>query len=132
MTDSYFRDQVKRLRMRFGDRAFDNEFVLLVWREVYSMSEVGFQRLVDVLIGSRSANKPPLLSDFREARIKEDKWRFDNEVKSAARVLQHPSVTAPIKEVLKRDFGGVESVKDALEIARLKLRTNKPDDGGAA
>lgn len=135
MTPAFFQTQITRLRIRFSDRNFDQEFVQLVWRECHDMSEPGFQRLCDVFIGSRTANKPPLLSEFREARINEQKLRFDNETKAAARTLSRtaPAETrAHLRKVLSADFGACESAADALEIARLRRRLQRDDDGGAA
>ncbi len=113
-----FAKQMQRLQTRFGPKAFDAEFVDLVWREVKDMGEQAFTRFVDVMIGSRAPTKPPLLSEFREARLAEHKRSFDNEVRGAARTM-----AKPITEVLRPAFGGVASVKEAFEIARLRLRT---------
>ncbi len=122
MTQEQFKSQVSRLIKRFGDRAFDNEFVLLVWREVDTMNAFDFTRTVDVFIGSRSHNKPPLLSEFREARLAIEKNALTRDIRGACTVLQHPAMR-PLADVLRKDFGAVENVKDALQIARLKLQT---------
>lgn len=135
MSPTFFHEQWKRLIIRFGAKNMDSEFGKLALAEVHDMSEHGFKRFVDVLIGSRTAHKPPLLSEFREARIKEAEQRFKNDVAGATRALKDPRIAKPLSEVLKRDFGAVSGVMEALEIARLRQRTsNNGDDGpkGAA
>jgi len=131
MTQEFFRTQLTRLRTRFGERNVDQEFVQLVWREVHDMSEASFKRFCDVLIGSRSANKPPLLSEFREARMNEQKLKFDNDVKAATQMLKRQApeeMRKHMRQVLSRDFGAVESITDALEIARLRRRMSTDDN----
>lgn len=126
MTQEFFKTQMARMQTRFGARNIDNEFVKLVWQAVADMSEHAFARTCDVFIGSRTANKPPLLSDFREAYLLEAKRRFDNDVQGAGKLLYHPSVAKPLREVLMRDFGAVETAAEALEAARRKLRKEQP------
>lgn len=132
MTDIGFKDQIKRLRTRFGDKNFDAEFIQLVWTEVHDMSEHAFKRFVDVLIGSRTANKPPLLSEFREARQNEQKLKFDNDVRGAAQALRRApeEMRKHLRQVLKADFGGVTSLTDAMEVARIQQRAAKANDSG--
>lgn len=126
MTQAFFLQQVKRLQVRFGERALDAEFVQLIWREVHEMSEHAFQRFCDVMIGSRSHNKPPLLSEFREARMQEQKLRFENDVRGASQSLERKApaeMREHLGKVLSAEFGKVDGVGDALAIARLRLRT---------
>src|SRR4051812_17815310 len=103
MTEAFFKSQMSRLQTRFGAKNIDNEFIKLVWQATADMSESGFQRMCDVFIGSRTAHKPPLLSDFREAYLLEQKRRFDNDVQGAGKLLYHPAVAKPLREVLMRD-----------------------------
>lgn len=132
MSPQAFHTQWQRLIVRFGVKSMDDELKLLVTREVHDMGETAFQRFVDVLIGSRTAHKPPLLSEFREARLAEQKLRFQNETQAAARAFtQHApeELRANMRKVLSKEFGKVESVADALQIARLRLRTGGGDNG---
>jgi hypothetical protein len=134
MDEQFFRGQIGRLRTRFGDRAFDNELVRLIAAEVHDMSEQGFLRFCDVMIGSRPHTKPPLLTEFREARLKESKRRFEDDLRGATNMLNRKAPEEMRKHrrlILSRDFGGVESVNDALEIARHNLQVAKADKGGA-
>lgn len=131
MTEQFFKSQMTRLQTRFGAKAIDAEFVMLVWREVRDMSETGFQRACDVWIGSRTHHKPPLLSEFREARIAEDKLRLHNDTQGAVSMLKRKApreMQESLRKALAKDFGGVESVADALEIARLNHRMRDPKD----
>ena len=137
MNQIFFKKQIERLKARFGEKAFDVEFVTLVAHEVHEMSEMGFARTVDVFIGSRTANKPPLLSEFREARLAEGKRHFDNEVRAASNFVYRKApeeMKVPLTKALFKDFGAVDSVSDALQIARMRVRASKAgdDDPGAA
>lgn len=129
MTLDFFAGQSDRLVRRFGSKAFDQEFTQLVWREVHDMSEHAFMQFVDVMIGSRSHNKPPLLSDFREARIKENKRKFENDVNGAARLMfgdgTPGAMRSHLKALLNKEYGGgVDTPKQAVEVARLRLIRN--------
>jgi hypothetical protein len=128
MTLLEFKHQTNRLRIRFGEKHFDEEFLKLVWREVSDMSAHGYQRFCDVLIGSRTANKPPLLSEFREARLSEQKIKFQNDLRGAQNFLEREApleIRKHLKTILSKEFGGVESVSEALEVARTKLRIER-------
>ncbi len=134
MNEQFFLGQVGRLRTRFGDKSFDGEFVKLIAREVHDMSEHAFQRFVDVMIGSRTAHKPPLLSEFREARMTDDKRRFDNEVNGAASAMNWPAAGG-LQRFLAREYPGAKTLNDAVDIQRLRNRIaeadgNNPDDSG--
>ena len=128
MTQEFFLKQISRLKARFGEKHFDHEFVQLVAREVVTMSEPAFLRFVDVTIGSRTVNKPPLLSEFREARMNEERVKFQNDVAGAAQALRRGSpeeMRKNMRTVLSREFGAVDTLSDALEIARLKHRAKE-------
>lgn len=127
MTEQFFAEQWKRLEIRFGSKSMDAEFMRLCAREVHDMSDSALKRAVDVWIGSRTANKPPLLSEFREARLAEQKLRFDNDVRGAANTLFGPKGgpserKAHVLKVLSKEFGNVSSIAEALEVARLRIR----------
>lgn len=126
MTEAFFKNQVMRLRRRFGDRNFDDEFVLLVWREVCTMSDESMMRLVDIMVGSRASNKAPLLTDFREARLKEEQNRFKTEAGAASRSLDWP-IKEGLKKILHKDFGGAKTVNEAIQIQILKNQLKKAD-----
>lgn len=126
MNPAHFQAQMQRLITRFGQRNFDPEFVRLVWQAVCGMSDTGFQRLCDVLIGSRSQSKPPLLSEFREAFHNEQKLRFQNDLKGAASFFKRQApeeMRQHLRVVLSQEYGGVGGVGEALEVARLRQQT---------
>lgn len=126
MNQEYFKGQIVRLKERFGEKHFDNQFVLLLWNECHDMGEAWLKRTVDTFIGSRTHNRPPLLSEFREARLAEQKLKFQNDVRSASthtRRLAPEEMIKNLNATLSKEFGAVGSVKDAFEIARLKIKT---------
>ncbi len=135
MTNDFFKAQITRLQVRFP-KALDNEFVMLAWKETHDMSESGFQRFCDVLIGSRTHHKPPLLSEFREARLNEHKRQFDNDVRAAASVMfggaTPGSRKAHVLRLLSKEYGKVSSVTEAVEVARMKLRVARANERGPA
>lgn len=131
MTQEFFKNQISRLKERFSDRAFDNQFVMLIWADCHDMAESAFKRSCDVFIGSRSPNKPPLLSEFREARLAEEKTKFENDLKGASNFLKRKApdeMRKHLRAILSKEFGGVESVKDALDVARHRLRVKAADE----
>lgn len=134
MTEIFFKDQIRRMKERFGDRAFDNQLVMLIWSECHDLPEATFRRTCDVFIGSRSHNKPPLLSEFREARLAEEKLKFQNDLKGATNFVERKApeeMRKHLRAVLSKEYGGVDSVKDAFEISRLRLRTKSTPEGAA-
>ncbi len=113
-------DQLERLKRRFGEKNFDPEFIKLVANEVRYMNDYDFVRFCDVLIGTRSPNKPPLISDFREARLAADKAKFNFMVADGAKILDHPAKGDGLKKVLKEQYGNCENVTDAIEWKRMQ------------
>lgn len=137
MRPEFFKSQWERLKMRFGNRAMDDEFGRLVLMEVRSMSETGFARACDVFIGSRTHNKAPLLSEFREARLREEHLRLDNEVHRAAQALNDPRGGHGLRNYLDKTYGkGCKNLWEAVEIERTRMRIKalneefEPDDAG--
>jgi len=121
-------DQLERLKRRFGEKNFDHEFIKLVANEVRSMADYDFVKFCDVLIGTRPPNKPPLISDFREARIRSEKIKFDFMTSSLAKTLADPAKHEGLKKVLKEQYGNVTSVNEAIEYKRLQDQLKKADD----
>lgn len=117
MTQEFFQDQVKRLKMRFGEKAFDSEIVQLIGREVISMTREDFMRVVDVMIGQRAANKPPLVSDFREARLAQEKYKFNRVVQEA---VSPSNWQNGLQAVLDRDYPGCKTLSEAVELQKLR------------
>lgn len=131
MNEQFFREQIGRLKTRFGDRAFDAEFVKLVALEVNTMSEQAFSRTVGTFIGSRKHTDPPRLSEFREARLREEKYAFDQEVRGAANVLDWPA-KGGLQRFLAREYPGAKTLNEAVEIQILRNQIARADKGEGA
>lgn len=131
MTEIFYITQIDRLKRRFGDKNFDAEFIKLAGFEAKLMSDTWFQKTVDTWIGSRAPNKPPLLSEFKEARLSEERIRLNNMTRDAGQVLSHPAKAEGLKKILKEQFGNAQSVMDAVELLRLKkeLKNENNDHG---
>lgn len=125
MSIKFFQEQIARLVTRFGAKAFDEEMVKLIWAEVKNAPETHLKRIVDNFIGSRGPNRPPLIIDFRESIRALEAQEFKKEVKGASDMLKKMAPEQMLKHaysVLSEDFGKIESIKDALEIAILRRR----------
>lgn len=127
MTREFFRSQMERLQTRFGMNAFDTEFVLLVWDEAREMSEPWLKRTVDTFIGSKPSNRPPLLAEFREARLMELKQSLRNDALCAIKALGIKG-GRNIGDVLKPHFGAVSGAIEAFRIARRRLKDDGSND----
>ncbi len=118
-------DQLERLKRRFGAKNFDPEFIKLIANEVRSMADYDFVKFCDVMIGTRPPNKPPLIADFREARIRSEKIKFDFMTSSLAKTLAEPAKQEGLKKILREQYGNVSSVNEAIEYKRLKNQLAK-------
>ncbi len=128
MTQAFFMGQVERLKNRFGPKAFDQEFTRLIAAELKFLNDEGFLKIVNFMIGSRPTTRPPLLQDFRDAKVLEDKKRFENEVNQAAKVFEHPAAQGGLKKYLAKEFPGCKSLKEAIEVRRLQIQIAKAND----
>lgn len=127
MTKECFENQVVRLIERFGAKSFDGEFNKLVSKEMATTPNDEFIRIVDIMIGTRAANRPPLLTDFREMRLQSEKDRFAKETRWAAQELERVKIN--LSDILqKAGYGKVASITEAIEIEKLKIRTRQADD----
>jgi len=131
MDQDIFKSEIKRLRVRFGDRAFDAEMTKLVWDEVSTMSADGFHKYVSTLIGHRGPFDPPLLAEFREARLFEERNNLKKETAGAGRELRKVD-SLGFDRMLALNFPGAKSAKDALAIAKKKRQGGNDDGPGAA
>lgn len=130
ITEEYFNEQLNRLKARFGDRAFDPEFTVLVAKEVKQMDAADWVELVSFLIGSRTPSRPPLLSDFRDGRLAIEKRRFNKTVADASRVITHPAQGGGLKRFLTLNYPGAKSLWDAVEVERLRIRIARVNGEG--
>ncbi len=120
-------EQVARLKVRFGDRAFDAESVSLIRREVITMRDEDFVFMVDGLIASRPHTKAPLLTDFREGRLKVEKRIFDAQVSGAARAMG-TQWSGGLKAYLAREFPGCKTLNEAVEVRKLQIKIAKAEN----
>ncbi len=128
MTEIFFITQIDRLKRRFGEKHFDIEFTKLAAIEVRSMSEMGLQRAVDVWIGSRPNHKAPLLSEFREARLNEERFTLERNARGAIQAIDAPA-SRGLKNILEEQYGNVTSVVEAIEYVKLKKQIEKANGG---
>ncbi len=119
--------QVERLRTRFGDKAFDAEFILLARSEMARMRDDDLVRMVDVFIGSRAANRPPLLVDFREARHLAQGRKLQSDIAGALKALETPWQTG-LKPYLEKHFPGCKTLEEAVEVRRLQIQIARAND----
>jgi hypothetical protein len=132
MTPAEFDTSWQRLRQRFGDKACDGEFKRLIALECGAMQAHAFSRICDFMIGTRKHTAPPLLQDFRDARVREEKQRFEADVRGASDAFER----RPMSEILKR-LGyaeartASEAVETEREILRMQAQIAKAEGGGA-
>lgn len=116
MTQGEFLEQIERLKTKFGSKIYDPETTRILGAEVSGIRGNSFKRYVDQWIGSRKPNFPPLLVDFREARIAAEKERFEETVRQVDKTLK-----GDLKEVLRKHYK-VDTLSEAMELERFKLR----------
>jgi hypothetical protein len=116
MTQSFFLAQMSRLRMRFGGKSFDGEIVKLLSREVAKLPESFFLTIIDTWIGTRKTSNPPLLTEFREARLAFEKGNLAKECIEASKGFQNG-----LKAVLRQNYN-VDTLQEAFELEKLKLQ----------
>lgn len=125
MTRDFFILQIERLKTRFGAKAFDPEFIRILGLEVASISDEFFRRTIDTWIGTRKNTNPPLLTDFREARIAFEKGVFNQQVAGAAHAFEYK----PFKDVMRKHYN-VDSLSEAIELERLRLKLGEKNGEG--
>lgn len=121
--------QFDRLRARFGDKAFDKEFIALAMREVSTMHPHDFTRFVDVMIGSRPHSKPPLLSEFREARLQAEKMKHQQELRQAVETFNHPAKSDGLRRFLAMNYPGAKTLWEAVQIQVLRNQVERANRG---
>ncbi len=118
MTEELFESQIKRLRTRFGLKAFDNEFARLLASELKELNDVDFLTVVNRMIAERPHTRPPIMADFREARVRLEQMRFNQGVEKAATNLFWPA--GALGRALKEHYPGAKDLKEAMEIQILR------------
>lgn len=131
MNQEFFKVQWDRLVSRFGDRAMDQELMRLVAIEVGTMSQEAFRHSVDTWIGHRPHTKPPLLAEFREARLAEEKARLSRVARGAVDAMNHPAARDGLKKVLALKYPGCNSLMDAVKVQILRNQIERANRGEA-
>lgn len=123
MTEEFYLSQVERLRGNFGPKEFSEEKIKVLGKEVAMVSPEHFRHTVDTWIGSRKTSDPPRIAEFRECKAAWDRNNFKRDCRQASYVFNSGK-----EEALRREFK-VDSVKEAFELAKLKLRLRGTDGG---
>jgi hypothetical protein len=121
MTEFFFGQQMKRLKNRFGEKAFDAELTRLIAQETRQMSDKEFERLVEHFIGTRKHTDPPLIVHFREGRLHAERKAIEQQVGRAAETVFH-SGDQTMQQYLEKL--GAKNLNEAIEIERKKARLN--------
>lgn len=126
MTEAFYLVQIDRLRARFGAKAFDPEITKVLAKEVATLSEDFFRNTVSIWIGSRKNSNPPLAAEFRECKAAYDRGKLRKEVDQATR-----GWGTSLREVLRVKYN-VDSLQEAFELEKLKIRLGGDNDQGEA
>lgn len=127
MTNEFMHGQFERLKSRFGNKAFDTQLCHLIASEVWSMSEADVVGLVNFLIGSKAASRPPLLEDFRNGRLAAERRKLERDAAGAARSMDRQWDTQSLKKAIAAnpDWAGCLTAMECIEIERLKIRLER-------
>ncbi len=106
MTDEQFKLQIDRLKIAFGDKAFDAQRLFLIRNSLRSVTYEEFQRIVNRFMATKKPNDPPLPKDFMESAVRraETKWQ-EREAKHEMRCLNCIDVG-----VVRVDVDGYETL----------------------
>jgi hypothetical protein len=121
ITNDQFDEQVQALKTRFGDRAFDDEFISLIDAELEEITYPYFKRVVANLIGGRRPNDPPLLIHFKEAFIAERKRLMNQKVERVSKNF-FESRHMSLDQVLKKHYPGCKTVTEAMAYEAKRIR----------
>jgi hypothetical protein len=121
LTPEFFAQQMSRLKTRFGEKAFDPETQRLIGLEVNDVPSDVLMRCVDSFISSRPHTKPPLVTDFREARLNFKKNEFNRDVDGAVNAMKVPWQNG-LQKFLAENYPGCKTLNEAVEIERLRIR----------
>jgi hypothetical protein len=133
MTELEFKTEMHRLESTFSPSAFSFERLELIRRYVADIPARNFARIVDHLIAN--FRTPPLPKDFKEAASAERNHMAD--LRSVPSIYQPDFKSKPLKKVLERFYPGCETLNEAIEVEKIKLRVaradeNEPDGGPGA
>lgn len=129
MNQICFKEHVERLKQRFGEKAFDLQFVQLIWPEVRDLTEPEFVGLVNFFLGSRTATRPPLVPDFKEGVITIQKKNFQQDLNGAMKSLTKEWPKGSLRRALDAnpDWKGCKTAWEAVQVQILKNRVKEAD-----
>lgn len=114
---NHFSNELDRLSNTFGERAYGDERVKIIWREVQEFSNEWLTRIVDEFIGSHRL--APLMPEFREhiSRERERLYAIDKrknaiEAESFMRETFNPEIATFYIGEMKRMLSGKMSALD--------------------
>lgn len=127
MMQETWTEQKLRLIDRFGERNFSKEFSLLVALECKNLPDNAFVDLVNAMIGSRRPNNPPLISDFRNARLSYERRIFERDTSGALRALDIPWQNG-LQAYLAKEFPGCKTLNEAVEVRKLQIQIARAEN----
>jgi hypothetical protein len=125
MTEIEFIGQMKRLTDAFGEKPFDRGRMELISRHVRDLSAYSFTRIVDHLLSN--FRQAPLPKDFKEAAMAErNNW---HDLRSVPAIMRPDfKGNGGLQKVLARDYPGCETLYEAVEVEKIKLRKKAVDE----
>jgi len=127
MTHDTWTTQKARLIDRFGQNNFSKEFSLLCSIECQTMPDAPFVEMVNAMIGNRKPSNPPLLQDFRDARLAYEKRKFEADVTGAQRGM-NTAWAGGLQAYLRREFPGCKTLNEAVEVRKHQIAIAKAED----
>ncbi len=127
MTHETWTRQKARLIDRFGKNNFSPEFSLLVSMECRPMPDQPFEEMVNAMIGGRRPNNPPLIQDFRDARLAWERRVFERDLSGAERAMNMPAKDG-LKLYLVKEFPGCKTLNQAVEVRRHQIQIARAEN----
>jgi hypothetical protein len=128
MTSECWNHQKGRLIDRFGPRNFSSEFSLLVAIECRDLPDSVFVDIVNAMIGARKPMDPPLMRDFRDARLSFERRRYERDLYGAIQALDQPAKHVGLKGYLAKEFPGCKTINEAVAVRALQIKIKKAEN----
>lgn len=125
MTHATFNIDMQRIYSVFGEKAYGNERLNLIWKFCSDLEDNQFSKIVDHFLSS--ARYSPLPKDFKDAATAEKSKSFTNLVNGAADTVYNKS-PEKLKNYLDKDYPGCSTVWDAVKVEMFKNRIKKADE----
>lgn len=128
MTPEFWNHQKSRLIDRFGERNFSREFSLLVAVECNSMPDQEFLHAVSAMIGARKPSDPPLIKDFRDARLAYERRVFERDVRGASNAMNQTPWSLGLRAYLAKEFPGCKTINEAVEVRKMQIQIRQAEE----